>query len=579
MPLFREDNYFIIVLGSLNTVVQFGLEDPFRPPKYLIPSIIYQHKLKKSYHINIKSVSPKNLENDYSKISFIQHGQIVNINAFNQFIRLIYYSALKKFISADRLAINDYSIPLLIINSSTKDFNNNYNLQRITNFVFNNLKNCNFFCFLSNASSLLFAYGNNLSSALIVDIGYEKLNIVPIIDFQIIKFSKLEINIGSNLINSKLEKLLPNLSASQIEDLKKSSVYEILSIDDQEIYDKIHNRNLKSLKNLNGLNKDNEEDDDDQLDVLSIINSTKNPKEILNERQKKKKLKSSSNKNNNNNSQPLKNSNLVENTFIDSNGDSFKIGPERFKGSKELILIVANSIYNVINNLPHKPSIKQDLWNNIIINGKVFQIKGFKDNLFNYLNEKFLVKPTSENDNQPPLSLITHNSDDLLSSKYNLFQTPTSIKFLKNLDYFSEWKTLNQNSNDLTLLGGQIFMKLMVSNNTSLINNSNVSIPQPIFYSNLNLNLNLNNPNYTNYGYGYNLNANSGINLNQISLSNSNSNSNLNINSNLNQNFNNIINIDDELSDEIFNNGIDNDYLMITRNDFNKFGPNLFNKS
>lgn len=80
-------------------------------------------------------------------------------------------------------------------------------------------------------------------------------------------------DVGGNDINKQLSKLLPNLTSSQIESLKKSSIYEVLNDEDKQ----------NSFFGKDGFHQD---EDDNEFDVAAIVTSGRT-REILEEREKR----------------------------------------------------------------------------------------------------------------------------------------------------------------------------------------------------------------------------------------------------------------------------------------------------
>ncbi|KAL7267415.1 Actin-like protein arp9 [Rhizina undulata] len=96
----------------------------------------------------------------------------------------------------------------------------------VTQFVFEKLKAPGF-ALIDSAQAVSWAYG--LSTATIVDVGYEKVDITPICDFIIQERARETIyNCGGDSMTRHLATLLPHLKFEEVEQLKKSNICEIL---------------------------------------------------------------------------------------------------------------------------------------------------------------------------------------------------------------------------------------------------------------------------------------------------------------------------------------------------------------
>ncbi|KAK6543394.1 Actin-like protein arp9 (SWI/SNF complex component arp9) [Orbilia ellipsospora] len=97
--------------------------------------------------------------------------------------------------------------------------------ERICQFIFEKIKAPGF-CMMDAAAAISAAY--SAQSSLIIDVGYEKTDITAIIDYNVQELGRTTIPEGGNSMNKHLQKLLPHLSEDEIEQLKHSSICEIL---------------------------------------------------------------------------------------------------------------------------------------------------------------------------------------------------------------------------------------------------------------------------------------------------------------------------------------------------------------
>ncbi|EPS36969.1 hypothetical protein H072_9446 [Dactylellina haptotyla CBS 200.50] len=97
--------------------------------------------------------------------------------------------------------------------------------ERICQFIFEKIKAPGF-CMMDAAAAISAAYG--AQSSLVVDVGYEKTDVTAIIDYNVQELGRTTIPVGGNSMNKHLQKMLPHLSEDEIEQLKHSSICEIL---------------------------------------------------------------------------------------------------------------------------------------------------------------------------------------------------------------------------------------------------------------------------------------------------------------------------------------------------------------
>lgn len=442
MAPFKEEHYLIILPGSQFSLCSYGrtAADSLSLPTYKIPT--------KVYHENgaFKSIS----SDESNAIYPIQKGKIVNVEAFNYFLKLVLSSVLKhtdSYISPSQILLS-----LISSNGWTKT-----QCEYITNHVFEKLDIGGFNIIPSSMCSS-FAHGS-LPNSLVIDVGHEKVDISPIIDFQNLKHLNVTIPKGSTMINEKLGSLLPNLSASQIESLKKSDIFEVLNEEDAK----------NSFFGLNGLDLEALDQDKDEgvLDIALIVTSDRDTREILDEKKSDKTNAVKSDK---------PNSELEKNTFIDEAGNEIEVGKERFHGVSELIKLIS---FNVKISMDQISALdkKQECFDNLIVVGPTSKIKGFKEALLvQLLQDHLIVIRSSHESTQSAAELAFRNetgpasisatganniNNQLLGSNneiYNISQVPKSIKYLKFPDYFPVWKKL-ANLEDVTFLGAEILTK------------------------------------------------------------------------------------------------------------------------
>lgn len=342
----------------------------------------------------------------------MKHGIVTDNAAFNYFIKLVHKLLVKYYCVDNQI----YSAPgllnihlVILTSSNVLDLFSKTDLQTSYNYFYENIDQLSTVTILSSALSLVFAHGgNNVSTALVVDVGYEKVAITPVIDYLPATFASITLPEGSTLVNSLLAKLLPTFSESQVEDLKRSAIYEVLAA--------------------------KKASDDDEIDVIKAISKPKENEKIT------------------------KNAELETNTFVDSSGSEIEIGKERFKGTEELIERIVFYTDYVISRYPDKAK-RQELWSHIIVNGPTTGIRGFRERLLESLQKNYLA--ATENETIDPESRFRATTETEQAAVFS--QAPTDISFLEKAVYFQDWKDhTDQNgiNSELAILGAAIYVRL-----------------------------------------------------------------------------------------------------------------------
>ena len=432
MAPFKQDSILMIYPRSGSTLVQFGLNDEtFMPPTFEIPTVIYR---KKDNAGNF-NYGPKEQFGDLETVEEvrpIQKGAIVDLEAFLHFLKLFYASILADKYSSNTSAFDDdlANIPVLLVTHQTWS---QLQLEMITKFVFENLEINNLLLLpLSLASTFAMV---SLQNSLVIDIGTTHTDIIPVVDYTPMEHLTSTINLGGDSINTELAKKLPQLTETQIETLKRSTIFEVLSADAREILD----------------TNDGEEMDEGALDVAAIVTSGRDTREVLEERERKKKQRN------------VKNAELDTNSFYDDDGQEITVGKQRFEGTEKLIESISHRVGNVLAHI-HDKAKARHIWENIIVVGGTSSIVGFREALIAQLyKDHIIMEPEEERQDREDAAKAS-----LSSKKKNKFldntlptteyiQVPTSIKFAKYPDYFPEWK--KHGYSEIPFLGAQIVCK------------------------------------------------------------------------------------------------------------------------
>ncbi|CAK9437895.1 uncharacterized protein LODBEIA_P22730 [Lodderomyces beijingensis] len=435
MPLYKEDNYLVISPGSKVSLFSCGLRDSLSPPQFRIPSVVYQSHSTQAYLSTPSNDDGDdgngNGNDDLKPIYPIQDSKIVDLDAFNALLRIILSSIIK---SNPILTINH--IPMLIIVPSLTW--SKRQVEYITKFVFEKLE-ITAFNILDLSLASVFSIGGGTVNSTVVYVEDSSIQVVPVIGYQSIKFAGSYIKgAGAHIINEEIKEKVNDLSDSQIEDLKYSGIFEFLPDGKQDA------QADAAADNADG-----------EFDVAKIVAESNGADES-----EQTKIKN--------------NRKYDKNFFIDSQTkEKITIGKERFFTSSRLIDVIAKGIYDTLLNIDDLDK-RQDCYDNIILVGPVFQIRGLKNQVIAKLESEYLVRepPSDKNGNTESKvnSAIARyqQTDDVDDGAHlsTLSQVPNSIGLAKLPEYFPEWKipkAFGGSWQDLYFLGGEIYAKQIFS--------------------------------------------------------------------------------------------------------------------
>ncbi|KAM3163598.1 Actin-like protein ARP9 [Lachancea thermotolerans] len=426
MAPFRQDSYFLIYPRSQNALVQFGMrEETFYPPQLEIPTVVYK--------------TPEGLYTSKSdsgnvKVNPLVDGQIVDLDGFLFFVKLIYKSYLaqrsRNGASPEVFDMELSNIPMLMLSHSSWT---HHQLETIAQFVFEQLQ-INNFMFLPSALASSYALGS-LQNCVVIDIHTNGTDVTPILDYIQLGHLAVKVEHGGSQIDQELAKLLPQWTPEQIEDLKKSSIFEILSEDAKK---------SSSLNFKHG-------EDEGALDVAALVTSDRDTREILEEREKNK------DKHN------VENSEQENNVFVDRHGKQIIVGKQRFKGCESLVAEISKTVGRVLSQIDDFHKLRA-MWENILVVGGTTSISGFKEALLQKLVEDHLIgEPAHEKD----IREREHSAQNSFKKKAKIansflnsvdyVQIPTAISLAKYPEYFPEWK--KHGYAEVPFLGAQIVAK------------------------------------------------------------------------------------------------------------------------
>ncbi|KAK9476320.1 hypothetical protein V1514DRAFT_298654 [Lipomyces japonicus] len=415
MPPFRDEVVFVISTGSQRTRVQYGLHESLTPPEIIVPTKVYKQD----------DVYSLESDDETTAIHPIVKGRIVDIKGLLFLMAELYRSTAK--VEAGNAP---YSPVLFTINSEWKP----RQIEEIVSYLLKEVQ-APAVTAIPEVLGSAFAYG--LPTCLVVNIGKEKTEISPVIDFTIIENVQNVIGVGANEINNSLSKILPTLKHDQIEELKKSPIYEILSDQTQSFFGE-PSEPATSTGEEEGI-----------VDIAAIVASD-NAREMLAQREQKKKEHQAE----------LKNSDLPRNSFVDSNGRTVEVGKERFSGCEEFIEKLSQGVGGVVSRIDDIAK-RGDCWENVVIVGGPVAIKGFHDAFLAALQERFLItRGTTFSELPSGINTPGYATPPSIAPYYGTLghgQVPTSIRIAKMSEYFIEFK--GRTWEDASFLGGQIAAK------------------------------------------------------------------------------------------------------------------------
>ncbi|QFZ26243.1 putative actin-like protein [Clavispora lusitaniae] len=431
MPLFREENFLVVHAGSEHTLFLFGLRDTLTPPQYKIPTVVYLDTTANEY----KASNPTGT---LQEIRPIKGSRIVDVPAFEALLKFILQT-----IVASNPIVTINQIPLLLIVPSISY--SRYAVEEITRFVFETLEFTAF-----NVLDLSVAAGFGVgatSSALVVNVGHESTQIMPVASNMALKYAGMRLEVGGKTIDEDLQKLLPHFSAQQIHALKTSPVYEVLNNHDDTFY---------SLTELD----ENKESSAEEYEVAKIIT------EDTSEEEKKAE-----------DARP--NSELEKNSFVDpTTGSKIVVGKERFQGTARLVQTIAEAIGQCLQKVPDLDK-RQECYDNIIFVGSTFNIPGLRQAIILETCRQYLVLPPStkkkskgdQNGINSTFASYQQADEPTESNEATgATQVPSSIKMVKLPDYFPEWKKPKDRGGswaDAYFLGAEIYAKQIFGANSN----------------------------------------------------------------------------------------------------------------
>lgn len=423
MPVFRDDQVLVIAPGSATTLVQYGLGESLGPASHEIPTRVYRPNKNEDYFTS------RGEEDD--AVYPLKGGTIVDQAAFNYFIKLVYKSIVRP----------GYPTALLVVGSArwTRP-----QVECLTQYIFETIRVPGF-ALLPSGLAVAFAFA--LQDALIIDIGQDKTEITPVLEFSVVSQAQRVVDVGGSFINQHITQHLPDLMAQQVEDLKRSPIYEVLSEDDTK-------------NSWFGQQENSNPEEDGVIDVAAIVASGRT-REILAERERQK--------HNSGGKQEPSNMDREFNSFTDSSGKRIEVGKQRFHGTEPLVERITLEVGKVMQKID-QVNRRQDLWDNLVIVGRGSCVKGLKDAILSSLSTRYLINRPTTYSELPSTFNTGHNTPltggtpiyngvggggaNMQLAHQGHGQSPTSIRPAKLPEYFPEWK--GRGWEDSVILGAQI---------------------------------------------------------------------------------------------------------------------------
>lgn len=440
MPLFREENFLVVHTGSQYTLFSFGLRDSLAPPQYRIPTVVYLDESNNEYRASNTG--------GLVEIRPIKGGRIKDILAFQALLKFILQTVVSNH---PILTINQ--IPLLLILPSLSFSRDS--IEKITQYVFESLELTAFNILdLSIASTFALLA---TSSSVVVNVGHETSQVMPVIGGSCVKFAGRRVEIGGKTIDDELKRLLPSFSDAAITALKTSPIFEVLNDQQQG-----------SFYSLDDLKDDTKNDaQDGNIDVAKIVTEENDPIKTENPEQEE---------------DPKPNNELEKNWFKDPASEGrIYVGKERFQGTDKFVAELAQAIYSSLLAVPDVDK-RQECYDNIIFTGSTFQIQGLKQAVIFKLCELYLTTPPSEKGgkNKDGSENVVHSAiaayqqgddgNDTSAKTAAFSQVPHLIRLVKHPEYFPEWKKPKAKGGswlDVYFLGGEIYCKQIFGTNSN----------------------------------------------------------------------------------------------------------------
>ncbi|TVY53209.1 SWI/SNF and RSC complexes subunit arp9 [Lachnellula cervina] len=238
MPPFRDEHILIIAPGSQTTLAQLGLPESFTPAAHRFPTRMFpapDGKTYEPYKVKVQTRKKEDVEmkegdgereegdeeeeivelpeDEEGAVFPLKEGRIADMPAFFAFLQHI-HTTLQPTLHT----------PIMLIAQPSWTAKNHEDL---TAFIFEKFKTPAL-CIMDSALATSYAFG--IANAAIVDVGYEKVDVTAITDYQIGGRGTVPSS-GGNGMTKRLVELLKSkdFTHDMAEQLKKSPICEVLA--------------------------------------------------------------------------------------------------------------------------------------------------------------------------------------------------------------------------------------------------------------------------------------------------------------------------------------------------------------
>lgn len=452
MP-FRDDHIICIEIGSHTTRSILGLSESLTPPKLRTRTRVGYRHTTETYicGADLEATTDESdsaasgVNDELLFIDPIVAGEVKDWTALTAFFNHLLYTLTGEEPGARH---SDYPVVLVVpLQWSRAD------REKVTKIFLEEFLRPAFMIMDMATASL---YACNTMTGIVVDFGYSKTDITPIIDSIIIPSAASSVGTGGADMSAHLASLLssdlPINQATQIAINGQELFPDIIEIIKTSDICEVLVENSDRLKMAFQPNDSkNEATEEGVLDIAAVVASGKT-REYLARVEAEKAGQSGDAKD------LVPNSQLTHNTVRINSDLTLVIGQARFKVGEPILnsLTVVEEIYRSIMNVAVDPSRRKELWENVVITGCASKISGFKEALLSAL----IAKYTSRN--------AQSNTDPYnVSNASSIY--PQNIRLCKIPIHFPEWNSQRGEDTSIgtiheaSFLGAQIMAHIAFS--------------------------------------------------------------------------------------------------------------------
>lgn len=437
MPSYKEESFLVVHPGSCHTLFSLGVRDSLSPPQFRIPSIVYRDASGDF------SVQPRQ---GCDSVYPIVAQRIVDVDAFNYLLKVILQSIL-----ASNPLLTIAQVPLLIV--CPADAWLRVSLEMVTKYVFEVLE-FSAFNTIDAAVAATIAVGAG-PSALVVNVGRDTFLATPVVASRSIRLATYTANgQGGEALLQNIKRLLPRLSAQQIEAFKALGIYQVLSHRHAGFY---------SMADLaDPVPNDETTDMDDDFNVARLVAESGDSAAAI-----AAAVDDAA-------AHAKPNHELEQNSFMYEDS-RITIGKERFQGTDDLVDAWARAAYTALSRIPNMDR-RQECYDNVVCVGGTFCIPGLKDALVARMTALYVSAHAiaaaqgakgSAQQAQRAIAAYQLTDDVMPDTGQATGQVPTAVRLAKFPDYFSEWKKPKHKGglwDEAYFLGAEIYAKQIFTN-------------------------------------------------------------------------------------------------------------------